>query len=74
MSKKYGIKVMIAADDWVWVTKDQLEAKTTRESIGFAMLYPVLFESFWEAEEAAQIWRKEGDTSDQYVKVVEYNG
>lgn len=72
MSKKYAIKIMIAADDWIYVTEDQLSTKSESNYIGFGVVYPVLFDNFWEADEAAQIWRKEGDDTDNYVKVVEY--
>lgn len=74
MSKKYGIKVMVSVDDWIWVTEDQLQSKSDRSYIGFGMVYPVLFDDYWEAEEASQIWRKEGDDTDNYVRVVEYKG
>lgn len=71
MSKRYAIKVKMG-DDWVYVTEDQLTNRTERDYIGFGMIYPVLFENFWEAEEASGIWRKDGDTTDDFVKVVEY--
>jgi hypothetical protein len=78
MSKQYGIKVMISADDcaddWIWVTEDQLQTKTERDYIGVGMVYPILFEDYWEAEEAAKMWKTEDDNSDNYVKVVEYKG
>ena len=72
MSKRYAIKVKMG-DDWVYVTEDQLSTKTERDYIGFGMIYPVLFDNFWEAEEASEIWRKDGDRTDSFVKVVEYS-
>lgn len=72
MSKRYAIKVKMG-DDWVYVTEDQLSTKTERDYIGFGMIYPVLFDNFWEAEEASEIWRKDADRTDSFVRVVEYS-
>ena len=75
MSKKYAIQILMSPghNDWTYITEDQMTVKAERDYVGFGVIYPVLFDEYWEAEETAQIWRKEDDTSDDYVKVVEYS-
>lgn len=55
MSVKYGIKVPILKDDWVWVTHDQL-GETNDSFSGFGQIHPLLFEDIWEAEEVAEVF------------------
>lgn len=45
---KYGIKVPLAVDDYIWVTKDG-------RGNGFD-LQPMLYDTEDEAERAAEIW------------------
>lgn len=60
---KYAVKVMLAADDWIFVTKD------TRGKCWD--LVPETFNTVQEAEQFANSWRRKGKSSN--VKVVEYN-
>jgi hypothetical protein len=62
MTPKYGIKVMIAKDDWIWVIEQN-------DSAPFG-ISPILYNSLEEAEKAANFWRLSGKES--FVKVVEY--
>ena len=62
--KKYAIKIMLAADDWIYITEDT-HGKCWD-------LKPVLFSSRQEAETHAKIWRKNSKDRDRFVKVVEY--
>ena len=74
MRKKYAIQIALSPGngDWIYLTEDQLSVHNKRTYVGFGMVYPVIFEEYWEAEDAAQIWRKKGDTTNDYVRVVEY--
>ena len=47
MKTKYAIKVMLAADDWIYVTEPEGTMFEVR---------PVLFDTRAEAEEHAAIW------------------
>lgn len=50
MSKiKYGIKIQLAVDDYIWVTEDN-------NKCGMFEMYPELYETFCEAQEAAKHW------------------
>lgn len=57
MKPRYGIKVPLAVDDYIWVTKD------SNNKLG---LEPLLFNTYSEAEEHAEIWGS-------MAKVVEYD-
>ena len=57
MKPRYGIKVPMAVDDYVWVTQD------SNNKLG---LKPLLFKSHSEAVEHAEIWGP-------LAKVVEYS-
>lgn len=46
---KYGIKVPMAVDDYIWVTKD-------RGQLSQDGLTPVLYDTKCEATQAAKIW------------------
>ena len=46
---KYGIKVPLAVDDYIWVTKD-------RGQLSQDGLTPVLYDTKEEAKQAAKIW------------------
>ena len=50
MSRKYGIKIMMSVDDYVWVTKDHGRCDFT--------LVPQLYNTFAEAKAAAKKWGK----------------
>ena len=60
---KYAVKIMLAADDWIYITEDT-HGKCWD-------LKPVLFEKREQAEDFAKSWRKRG--KERYVKVVEYD-
>lgn len=60
---KYAVKIMLSADDWIFVTEDT-HGKCWD-------LTPVLFDDIQEAERFANIWRKKYNDN-RYVKVVEY--
>lgn len=60
---KYAVKIMLAADDWIYITEDT-HGKCWD-------LKPVLFETQEQAEDFAKSWRKRG--KERYVKVVEYD-
>lgn len=60
---KYAIKIMLATDDWIYVTKDKGYCDWDME--------PMLFETYEEADNFANTWRKVG--KEQFVKVVEYD-
>ena len=53
MSKKikYGIKLQIAVDDYIWVTEDNRKG-------GMFELRPKLYRTFDEAQAAAKSWKK----------------
>jgi len=53
MSKKikYGIKLQIAVDDYIWVTEDNRKC-------GMFELRPKLYSTFKEAQAAAKTWKK----------------
>ena len=53
MSKKikYGIKLQIAVDDYIWVTEDNRKC-------GMFELRPKLYSTFDEAQAAAKSWKK----------------
>ena len=63
MKTQYAIKVMLAADDWIYLTEPTGTMFEVR---------PVLYKSRNEAEEFAESWRKKGKES--CVKVVRYRG
>lgn len=46
---KYGIKVPLAVDDYIWVTEDTGKC-------GMFELQPVLYNDFDEAKAASEIW------------------
>ena len=58
MKTKYAIKLMLSADDWIYVTEDT-------EAPMFQMR-PMLFNSRQEAEEHAGIW------NNRFTKVVRW--
>lgn len=60
---KYAVKIMLAADDWIYITEDT-HGKCWD-------LKPVLFEHREQAEDFANTWRKKG--KEQLVKVVDYD-
>jgi hypothetical protein len=60
---KYAVKIMLSADDWIYVTEDN--------GGNCWDLTPVLFDDIQEAERFAEIWRKKYKDN-RYVKVVEY--
>jgi hypothetical protein len=60
---KYAVKIMLAADDWIYITEDT-HGKCWD-------LNPVLFETQEQAEDFAKSWRKRG--KERYVQVVEYD-
>jgi hypothetical protein len=61
---KYAIKIRLAMDDWIYITKDTGGRCWD--------LVPETFDTKDEAEKFAENWRKDfGDT--RYVKVVEYS-
>jgi hypothetical protein len=60
---KYAVKIMLAADDWIYITKD------TRGKCWD--LVPETFDTVEEAEEFASTWRRVG--KERFVKVVEYD-
>lgn len=60
MTSKFGIKVMLSKDDWVWVTKQDL-----------GTLAPIVYDTYQEAEKFAASWRLSG--KEAFVKVVEYS-
>ena len=60
---KYAVKIMLAVDDWLYVTEDTGKCDWD--------LQPVLFDSEDEAESFAAAWRLAG--AEKSVKVVEYN-
>lgn len=64
MKTRYAIKVALAADDWIYVTKKD-------DTIMFGMR-PLLFKTREEAEIHADSWRLDG--KGDYVKVVRYRG
>jgi len=53
MSKKikYGIKLQIAVDDYIWVTEDNRKC-------GMFELRPKLYSTFEEAQVAAKTWNR----------------
>ena len=58
---KYAIKLMLAKDDWIYLTEDTGRCN---------LLVPVLYDSANKANKASKIWSKQrGGT----VKVIEYN-
>jgi hypothetical protein len=59
---KFAVKVMLAADDWIYVTEDT-HGKCWD-------LQPVLFDTRTEAEKYAKSWTKKGGK--RFVKVEEY--
>ena len=59
---KFAVKVMLAVDDWIYVTEG------TRGKCWD--LKPVLFDTRPEAEEYAKSWTKKG--VERFVKVVDY--
>ena len=59
---QYAVKVMLAVDDWIYVTEDTGKCDFD--------LKPVLFDTQDEAEDFASAWRLTG--SEKNVKVVEY--
>lgn len=61
--KRYAIKIMLAADDWIYMTHPDTSCYN---------LAPVIFESKSDAEEALKMFKNQGKTP--YVKVVEYDG
>lgn len=64
MKTKYGIKVMLAKDDWIWVTE--------KDDSSMFGLRPMLYKSREEAEKFADEWRIKG--REAYVKVTRYRG
>jgi len=50
MKTKYAIKLMLSADDWIYVTEDT-EAPMFQ-------IHPMLFNTRHEAEEHAETWNK----------------
>jgi len=58
MKTKYAIKLMLSADDWIYVTEDT-EAPMFH-------IHPVLFDSRQAAEKHAEIWNK------RFTKVVRW--
>lgn len=60
---KFAVKVMLTADDWIYITED------TRGKCWD--LKPVLFDTRSEAEEYSKIWSN-GVERNRFVKVVEY--
>ena len=61
---KYAVKIMLSADDWIYITHD-----TSRNCWD---LTPVTFDDRKDAERFAETWRlTSGDT--RFVKVVEYD-
>ena len=61
--KKYAIRIMLGADDWIYMTVDTGNCFD---------LVPMLFDTQDEAEEAAKIWHKQGRKP--ITEVVEYDG
>lgn len=61
--KKYAIRIMLSADDWIYMTVDTGNCFD---------LVPMLFDTQDEAEEAAKIWHKQGRKP--ITEVVEYDG
>jgi len=59
MKKRYAIKVMLSADDWIYITEDN--------GGNCWDLVPLLFKTKKEAMEHAKIW------SSRHTKVVEYD-
>ena len=59
---KWAIKIMLAADDWIYVTESDGTMFEVR---------PVLFDSFEDADKAATIWRIKG--KEACVQVVNFN-
>ena len=62
MNKKYAIKIMLSADDWIYLTHPDTSCYN---------LAPALFDTKAEAEEAMQMFRQQRRTP--YVKVVEFD-
>jgi len=62
MTPKFGIKVMLAKDDWIWVIK--------KDDSAMFGISPILYDSKEEAEKFAKEWRVSG--KEAFVKVVEY--
>ena len=60
---KHAVMVMLAEDDWIYVTENTGECDFD--------LRPMLFDSEDEAESFASAWRIAG--SEKNVKVVEYD-
>ena len=60
---KYAVKIMLAVDDWIYITEDN--------GGNCWDLTPVLFSDIQEAERFAEKWRKKYKDN-RYVKVVEY--
>ena len=58
MKTKYAIKLMLSADDWIYVTED-------KEAPMFH-IHPMLFDSRQAAEKHAEIWNK------RFTKVVRW--
>lgn len=63
MKTHYAIKLMLAADDWIYLTEPEGTMFEVR---------PVLFNTRELAEEHAKIWRLKG--KEACVKVVRYRG
>jgi hypothetical protein len=63
MKTRYAIKLMLATDDWIYLT----EPSGTMFEVN-----PVLYKSRKEAEVFANSWRKKG--KEACVKVVRYRG
>lgn len=59
---KYAVKIMLAVDDWIYITEDT--------GGNCWDLQPVLFDSRKEAEKYADVWRIKDRR--RTVKVVEY--
>lgn len=58
---KYALKVKLGEGDWIYVTEDTRHCWDLR---------PLLFETFEQANQAAQVWRIQGKSD--AVTVVEY--
>lgn len=61
---KYAVKIMLAVDDWIYITEDN--------GGNCWDLTPVLFSDIKEAERFADTWRLKG--KGRNVEVVEYDG
>ena len=61
--KKYAVKIMLSADDWIYVTED------TRDNCWD--LVPVVFNDKKEADKFAKTWHHKYNGT-RFVKVVSY--